>query len=505
MNPLLEISFRVPFDKIQASDVEPAIDELLADAQRRLDETIASDRPLHALDTMTERLDYAMSVVRHLESVATTPELRAAFNAVQPKVSAFYSSLPLNEELWKAMQRYAATDEARALTGTMKRYLTKTIDSFKRHGAELDPAGKARLKEIDVALAEITTKFSENVLDSTNAWDLVITEEAKLAGLPPSAMAAARASAESKGREGWRFTLQAPSYMAVMTYLDDAAIREQVWQRLQHARRASGTQRDNRPLIAKILELRNEKARLLGFRDFADLVLDDRMAHTGDRAQDFSKICAQKTEQRFREENRELAAFAGRELAAVGHRLLGRKAARRAVRFRRRSAAAVFSAGTRGGGNVRDLRTRAGHPRERRNRACRRGTRRCAATRFTTARPDKYLGSFYADWYPRENKRGGAWMDSLITGESGEERAASGADLRQSDAARGREAGAADASRSGDDFPRIRPSAASFAEPRGGAQPGGHQRRVGFRRAAVADHGELVLGARVAGFVRAAL
>ena len=89
MNPLLEISFRVPFDKIQASDVEPAIDELLADGAQRLDATIASDRPLHALDTMTERLDYAMSVVRHLESVATTPELRAAFNAVQPKVSAF--------------------------------------------------------------------------------------------------------------------------------------------------------------------------------------------------------------------------------------------------------------------------------------------------------------------------------------------------------------------------------------------------------------------------------
>src|SRR5262249_30051434 len=123
MNPLLRINFRVPFDRIQASDVEPAIDQLLAEAHQRLDETIASDRPLHALDTMTEKLDYAMSVVRHLESVATTPELRAAFNAVQPKVSAFYSSLPLNEGLWKSIQRYAATDEAHALTGTMKRYL----------------------------------------------------------------------------------------------------------------------------------------------------------------------------------------------------------------------------------------------------------------------------------------------------------------------------------------------------------------------------------------------
>src|SRR5689334_3672370 len=132
MNPLLKIEFRVPFDKIEASQIEPAIDELLADAGKRLDQTIVSERPLHALDEMTERLDYAMSVIRHLESVATTPEFRAAYNAVQPKVSAFYSSLPLNEGLWKAIQRYAATDEAKALTGTMKRYLEKTIDSFKR-------------------------------------------------------------------------------------------------------------------------------------------------------------------------------------------------------------------------------------------------------------------------------------------------------------------------------------------------------------------------------------
>src|SRR5580692_7171230 len=130
MNPLLEISFRVPFDKIQATDVEPAIDELLVRAQHRLEETIKSQDPLRALDTMTENLDYAMAVVRHLESVATTPALRAAYNAVQPKVSAFYSSLPLNQELWKSVQRYAATDEAQALAGAMKRYLTKTVDAF---------------------------------------------------------------------------------------------------------------------------------------------------------------------------------------------------------------------------------------------------------------------------------------------------------------------------------------------------------------------------------------
>src|SRR5438552_17567004 len=108
MNPLLDIRFRVPFDQIEAAHVEPAITELLADAARSLDATARSDRPLHDLDHMTERLDYALGVVRHLETVATTPALRAAYNAVQPKASAFYSSIPLNEPLWRAIQRYAA-------------------------------------------------------------------------------------------------------------------------------------------------------------------------------------------------------------------------------------------------------------------------------------------------------------------------------------------------------------------------------------------------------------
>ena len=420
MNPLLQISFRVPFDRIQASDVEPAIDQLLTQAHQRLDETIASERPLHALDTMTQNLDFAMSVVRHLESVATTPELRAAFNAVQPKVSMFYSSLPLNEALWKSIQRYAATDEARALTGTMRRYLTKTIDAFKRHGAELDPAGKARLKEIDVELSEITTKFSENVLDSTNAWELVIADESKLAGLPPSAIAAARAAAESKGRDGWRFTLQAPSVTAVMTYLDDGAIREQIW-RAYNTRASSSSKNgsgdhDNRPLIVRILELRKEKARLLGFRDFADLVLDDRMAHTGDRALKFIDDLRAKTEKRFRGENEELRAFAHRDLEPwdVGYWSEKQRAAlydfdEEALRPYfplERVVDGMFQIfGRVLGISVSEEKGVPGWDPE---------VRRYA---IHDRASHSFLGSFYADWYPRENKRGGAWMDSLITGD----------------------------------------------------------------------------------------
>ena len=413
MNPLLEINFRVPFDKIEAAHVEPAMDELLADAARRLDETIASERPLHALDVMTERLDYAMNVVRHLESVATTPALRAAFNAVQPKVSAFYSSLPLNEGLWNAIKRYAGTEEARALTGTMKRFLTKTMDSFKRHGAELDPAGKARLKEIDVALTEATTKFSENVLDSTNAYELVLTEEHKLAGLPPAAVAAARASAESKGKPGWRFTLQGPSYLALMTYLDDARIREDVW-RAYNSRAASGTH-DNRPLLVKILELRNDKARLLGFRDFADLVLEDRMAHKGDAAQKFLDDLRAKTERRFEEENAELTAFAKRKLEPwdIAYWAEKQRAAlydfdeealrpylplERVVNGMFEIFGRVFGIRV-----VEEKGVPAWDPQVKCYAIQDRGT-------------GQKLGSFYADWYPRENKRGGAWMDSILTG-----------------------------------------------------------------------------------------
>ena len=413
MNPLLEVQFQVPFDQIRAEHVDPAMDELLARAAKSVEATAASADPLMALDEMTEPLDYALNVVRHLESVATTSELRAAYNAVQPKTSEFYSSIPLNEALWNALKCYAATDVAKSLRGTKRRFLKKTIDSFKRAGADLDAAGKTRLQEIDVALSEVTTKFSENVLDSTNAWELVVTDESRLKGLPAQAVAMARASAESKKAEGWRFTLQAPSYMAVMTYLDESAIREQMW-RAYNARAASGDH-DNRALIAKILELRREKAVLLGFKDFADLVLDDRMAHTGARAQAFiADLCA-KTEKRFRDENAELEAFAGRKLEPwdVGYWAEKQRAA--LYDFDEEALRPYFPLASVVNGMFQIFRRILGI--------------RVTETQMPVwdatvktydvhdARSNAHLGSFYADWYPRENKRGGAWMDSLITGD----------------------------------------------------------------------------------------
>ena len=183
-NPLLDFNGLPKFDQIRPEHVVPAIDYLLAQGRECVEKLATSNEAptwqnfANPLEDMEEKLGRAWSQVGHMNAVVNSPELREAYNAIQPKVSEFYSSIPLNEGLWKAIQRYAASADGRSLTGTMLRFQTKTIDSFKRHGAELDAPGKARLKELDVALAEVTTKFSENVLDATNAWELVVTEGA---------------------------------------------------------------------------------------------------------------------------------------------------------------------------------------------------------------------------------------------------------------------------------------------------------------------------------------
>ena len=424
-NPLLEVKFRIPFDQVRPEHVQPAVQQLLARSQEQIDRLAASQEPRTYLNTMavldraTEGLEYAMSIVRHLESVATTPALREAFNTVQPAVSAFYSSLPLKEGLWRAVQTYAQTEEALRLTGTRKRYLKKTIDSFRRHGAELDPEGKKRLSAIDVELAQLTTKFGENVLDSTNAFELVIRDEAQLAGLPQSAVAAAKASAESKGltAPAWRFTMQAPSYQAVMTYLDHRETREHMYR--ANVTRATEEGRDNRPLMRRILELRREKAMLLGYPDFADLVLEDRMAHKGERAQQFLENLRVKTEPFFERENEQLLRFAKTQRLDpwdIGYYAERQRAA--LYDFDEEQLRPYFSLEqvVKGMFSIVEqlygirVTGRAGVP-----------VWDPAVTYYEIHDDNDLsdaglLGAFYADWFPRENKRGGAWMDILIVG-----------------------------------------------------------------------------------------
>ncbi len=431
-NPLLSISFSIPFDEVRPEHVEPGVRQLVAQANERV-ETIAADsaprtfaNTMIALEKATENLNHAISVVRHLEAVATSPELRAAWNAVEPETSAFYSKIPLSEGLWKQLQAYAATDEAKSLSGAKLRFLTKTLDSFRRCGAELDAAGKRRLAEIDVELSKWTTKFSENVLDSTNSWELIIADKASLGGLPPSALAAARQSAESKGQAGWRFTLQAPSFTPAITYLDDAGVREKLYR--ANIARATEAERDNRPIIVRILELRREKATLLGFSDFADFVVHDRMAHTGARAMSFLEDLKARTDPAFARENTALEEFAGRELNPWDISYYAELQRRKLYEFDEEQLRPYFPAQRVVDGMFDIVEKLYGIRVEQRNgvpvwhpdvkyyEVFDHSGSGAGGVNGAPGKADRLLGAFYADWFPRETKRDGAWMDGFISG-----------------------------------------------------------------------------------------
>lgn len=412
MNALLNLGGTPSFDRIAASDVEPAIEQLLNESRAAID-AIAATEPKNyetsilSLDRATERLEQAMAIVRHLEAVTTTPELRAAFNQVEPKTSEFFSSIPLNEALWNSVKQ---VDQAPA--GVDARYLEKTVRGFRRSGADLAPADKVKLQEIDIELTKLTTKFSENVLDSTNAWELIVTDESKLAGLPESALAAAKQSAVSKSKEGWRFTLQAPSYMAVLTYLDDRDIREQMW-RAYSVRAASG-ERDNRENLARILELRRAKAQLLGYAHFADLVLEERMAKTGAHALAFLEKLFEKTKERFEAEKIEIEQYAGFKLEPWDIGYWAEKQRKALYDFDEEALRPYFPLDRVVEGMFGIYQEIFGiRITERPNTP---GWDAAVKAFEVHAADGRLAGIFYSDWFPRENKRGGAWMDCFVTG-----------------------------------------------------------------------------------------
>ena len=423
MNPLRSREFLIPFDKIKVEHIEPGVREALAQAQASLEAIIAHegertyDNTIAALDDLQEKLGRVVSVAYHLNSVMSTPELRTAFNAVLPEISAFYAKLGTNEGLWQAVKSFAQSPEAAKLTGIRKRHVEKLVQEFKRAGADLPADKKSRAEDISVELSQLHTKFSENVLDATNAYELIITDEAELAGLPASAKAQAKANAEAKNIKGYRFTLQMPSYYPFMQYAQNRELRQKLY--TAFVNRAASGDTDNRPLIYKILELRKEYAALLGYKNFADYRLEVNMVKDGAAAQAFEAELKKKTEPYWQDEIRMLTEFAQDELgldtleawdvAFVIEKL-------RKARFDLdqeelrpyfpvdRVLAGLFEITHQLFGitvSERDI-AQVWHP----------------DVKFYDIHDEHntYLGSFYADWFPRESKRAGAWMNSFITG-----------------------------------------------------------------------------------------
>lgn len=425
-NPFLDPSFEIPWSRLTPDRVEPAIETAMARAQGVVDAIAARDSGLTyentflALGRATEELRTAWGKVAHLQSVADSPALRAAHNAMLPKISAFYARVPLNAGLWGRLKSFAGSADASRLQGIHRRFLNETMADFREAGADLPPAERARLESLQTELAQLTQQYSEHVLDATNEWELVIEDESQLAGLPENARAAARRSAQSREREsGWRFTLHAPSQEPFMTYLEDAELRRQMWS----AAAAIGAKapHDNTPLLSRILALRAEKAALLGKAHFADSVLERRMAKSGERALAFVEDMRRRGAAAFARECAELEAFKTEATGRTPGRLapweLGywsEKLRRARHDFDQERLRPYFPI-DRVIGGLFELSGRIF------------GLRIAARDGVETWHPDvrfydvhdargRHVGSFYADWHPRESKRGGAWMNYLITG-----------------------------------------------------------------------------------------
>ncbi len=422
-NPLLEVRYDIPFTEIRPEHIEPAIQTLLARAEAELETLLRVEGPrtfqntLLPLDRLGEALGYAFTLVAHLESVVSSPELRAAYKAIIPPITAFYTRVQISAELYQALKDFAASPEAQQLSPDWARFLKLRLDEFRRQGADLPPEKKARLEALNTRLSEITTQFEQNLTDSTADWELYL-DDTQVAGLPPSALEAARQSARAKGREGYRFTLQQPSYLALQTYLDDAEIRKQVY--LAYHNRATEPGRDNRPLIQEILALRREKAELLGYANFADYVLENRMAGKAETALRFEQDLKAAYEPHFKKELAALEAFR-RELEGPQAPPLepwdiayyAEKQRQALYDFDEEELrpyfalpqvlSGLFEVARRVFGlEVREVEgIDTWHPEVKTYEIYREGRRICR---------------FFTDWHPRENKRGGAWMNSLIRG-----------------------------------------------------------------------------------------
>ncbi len=421
MNPLLDFSGLPRFDAITPDHVAPAINQLLTESRAVVEQL---SRPELAatwqdfaqpLIDCGERLSRAWGIVGHLHGVKDLPPWRDAYNAMLPEVTSFYSDLGQNEALYAKFKALAASAEYSQLDTAQRRVVDNEVRDFRLSGADLPPALKPRFKEIQERLAQLETKFSENLLDATNAYSEQVSDENMLAGIPADVIAAAAAAAGDKG--GWSFSLRAPSYQPLMRYADNRELRARMYR--ANAIRASEfgpTELDNGPLMDEILQLRNEEASLLGYPNYAELSLVTKMAESAAQVEAFLREIAAKARPYAEKDIAELRSFAAAELglpqleswdiAWSSEKLQQQRYAFSGEEVKQyfpehKVIAGLFSVIERlFAVRLAPDQAAAWHPEVR---------------FFRILRGDQLLGQFYIDLYAREEKRGGAWMDEAIT------------------------------------------------------------------------------------------
>jgi len=294
-NPLLETHELPPFDLIKPEHVLPAIETRLAANLRAIDELLDAGQTtwsglVSVIEQMEDELRQAYSAVGHMNAVVNTPELREAWNGCLPRLSEYETALGQNPRLFKAYEAIAASAEYAQLGKAERKALDNALRDFRLSGIDLPREQQQRFAEIGKRLAALSGQFNDNVLDATMAWSKLISDESELAGLPASALALARQTAEQRGEQGYLFTLEFPSYMPVLTYCENQPLRREMYE--AYVTRASDLgpnagQWDNSQVMTEILTLEKEKARLLGFDNYAELSLATKMAQSTDQVLTF--------------------------------------------------------------------------------------------------------------------------------------------------------------------------------------------------------------------------
>jgi len=421
MNPLLDFSGLPRFAELKPEHVAPAVDKLLAEGRATIERvTVAPvtwESFVAPLEDSNERIGRAWGQVSHLHAVLDSPELRDVYNANLPKITQYWTELGQNQALFEKYQQLSASPEFGRLSKARKRIVENALRDFRLGGAELAPEKKARFAAIQEELARSGSRFSENVLDATKAFSIVVDEK-RIAGIPADVLEAAREAAEKEGKSGWKFTLHAPSYMPVMQYADDRALRETMYR--ESATRASEFGRpewDNTPIIARIVELRRELARLLGYQNYAEVSLVPKMAESPQQVLGFLDDLAKRGRPFAEKDVAELREFGRSELGlqrleAWDVAYASEKLRVKRYAFSEQEVKQYFPEQVAVQGLFRVAETLYGihiRPAE--------APRWHEDVRFYEIRDaaGALVGQFYMDLYARDTKRGGAWMDDAIT------------------------------------------------------------------------------------------
>ena len=422
-NPLLNITDLIDYAAVRPEHVMPAVKKLAGDLEKALARATAPETPAtwDAVVAPLEEASLAFSrswgAIGHLQSVVDTPALRDAFNEALPLATDLYLRISQDEALYKKYLEIERSCAFEALSPVRQRIIRREIRDFELSGAALPKEKRERVKAIGQELSQLSQKFSENLLDATNAFELLLPDESRLAGVPAETIALYRASAKAAGKSGLRLTLQFPSYLPAMKYCADRGIREALYYAFStRAAEFDDGKYDNTPIIKRILELRREEAELLGFKNFGELSLATKMAKDPAEVLAFLRDLAKRSRPRALEDAGEVDDFAKKTLGIDEVEPWDRPYAAEKLREARYSYSdaevkryftqnAVFAGlfrmvETLFGIEIEEKRASVWHP---------------DVKYFEVKRSGKQIAAFYADLYAREGKRSGAWMDGERT------------------------------------------------------------------------------------------